>query len=311
MIGGVDLLDEAARLGAAGAAAALATVLRTAGSTPRHAAAKMIVAPEGRVAGTIGGGRIEHEVIEAARALARTGGAAQRIARSLNGELDMCCGGMMDIFVEPLDRARAVPIAEAARRRVQRRPCVLVTDLGGGGKDVRDAGGEQRPRLDGDRFVEPILPVPRLVLFGSGHVAHALAPLAAAVGFEVVVCDSDERWLNAERFPAARLVRSFDPAAVAGELAPFGPGDHVVVVTRDHAVDRAVVEAFVDLDLPFLGLVGSRAKVGRIRSGVAASDEAWARVHAPVGLDIGAETPAEIAVSILAQLVAKRAGKLS
>jgi len=306
----VDLLDEAARLGAAGAAAALATVLRTSGSTPRHAAAKMIVGPEGRLAGTIGGGRLEHEVIEAARTVARTGGAAQRIARSLHGELDMCCGGMMEIFVEPLDRARAVPLAEAARRRAQRRPCVLVTDLGGGGKDVRDAAGESRPRLDGDRFVEPILPVPRLVLFGAGHVAHALAPLAAAVGFEVVVCDPDERWLHDERFPTARSVRTFDAAAVARELAPFGPGDHVVVVTRDRDVDRAVLQALLGRELAFLGLVGSRAKVARIRAGLAATDEAWAAVHAPVGLDIGAETPAEIAVSILAQLVAKRTGRL-
>jgi xanthine dehydrogenase accessory factor len=308
MIAGVDLLDEAARLGAAGAAAALATVLRTAGSTPRHAAAKMIVAPDGRLAGTIGGGRIEHEVIEAARAVAN-GGAAVRIARSLDGDLDMCCGGTMEIFVEPLDQARAAPIAEAARRRAQRRACVLVTDLGGAGKDVREADAERRPRIDGDRFIEPILPVPRLVLFGAGHVAHALAPLAAATGFEVVVCDPEERWLNPERFPAARLVRSFDPAAVAVELAPFGPGDHVVVVTRDHAVDRVVLDAFLGRELAFLGLVGSRAKVARIRGGVAATDEVWARVHAPVGLDIGAETPAEIAVSILAQLVATRAGK--
>src|SRR5262249_13112394 len=98
MIRPVDLLDEAARLGAAGAAAALATVLHTAGSTPRHAAAKMIVGPEGRLAGTIGGGRIEHEVIEAAHAVA-TGGAAVRIARRLHGDLDMCCGGNMEIFI--------------------------------------------------------------------------------------------------------------------------------------------------------------------------------------------------------------------
>jgi len=215
----------------------------------------------------------------------------------------------MEIFVEPLDRARALPLAEAARRRAQRRPCLLVTDLGGAGKDVRDVGDERRPRVDGDRFLEPISPVSRLVLFGAGHVAHALAPLAAAVGFEVVVCDGDDRWLNAERFPTARRVPTFDPAAVAGELAPFGPGDHVVVVTRDHAVDRAVLDAYIHRDLPFLGLVGSRAKVARIRGGVAVSDEDWARVHAPVGLDIGAETPSEIAVSILAQLVAKRAGK--
>src|SRR5262249_57790691 len=114
--------------------------------------------------------------------------------------------------------------------RPRRRPRLLAPARGGGGRGAGAAGGGRRPRLEGDRFVEPILPVPRLVLFGAGHVAHALAPLAAAVGFEVVVCDPDERWLNAERFPAARLVRTFDAAAVARELAPFRFADPVVVV---------------------------------------------------------------------------------
>jgi xanthine dehydrogenase accessory factor len=312
----MDVLAEAARLGAVGAPAALATVLRTSGSTPRHAAAKMIVGPEGILVGTIGGGRIEHEVIAAARAVA-TGGAALRVERNLGADLGMCCGGKMDVFVEPLDRARSVPLGEASRRRERRLPCALVTDLDGHGKDLRDADPclvARRARLDGASFIEPILPTSRLILFGAGHIARALAPLAAATGFEVVICDEDEQYLSAERFPGARLVGSFAPGEVASELVAFGPGDHVIIVTRDHGVDQEILESLLGkADLAFLGLVGSRAKVARFHKRIAAkgraSESDWARLRAPVGIDIGAETPAEIAISILAELVATRAGK--
>src|SRR5882672_8450338 len=105
----MDVLAEAARLGATGVPAALATVLRTSGSTPRHAAAKMIVGSEGLLVGTVGGGRIEHDVIAAAQKVA-TGGPSLRIERNLGPDLGMCCGGKMDVFVEPLDRSRSVPL---------------------------------------------------------------------------------------------------------------------------------------------------------------------------------------------------------
>src|SRR5262245_29304258 len=177
----MDILEEAARLGLLRAPAALATVVATAGSTPRHAAAKMVVGAEGILAGTIGGGRIEHEVVEVGRRVAR-GAPAERMRRDLGGDLEMCCGGRMELFIEPLDRARSVPLAEAARRRARRQPCALVTALDGSGKDVRDADpclAERRPRLEDARFVEPILPRDRLVMFGAGHIARSLVPLAA------------------------------------------------------------------------------------------------------------------------------------
>jgi xanthine dehydrogenase accessory factor len=312
----MDILEEAARLGLSRTPAALATVLRTAGSTPRHAAAKMIVDAGGIVAGTIGGGRIEHEATEMARAIA-AGAPAQRLRRDLAADLGMCCGGRMEVFIEPLDAARAVPLAEAARRRARRLPCVLVTALDGSGKDVRDVDpclAERRPRLEPDRFVEPILPSERLILFGAGHIARAVAPLAAGVGFEVAVCDEDETFLTEERFPGARRIASFDGAEVGRELAPLGAGDHVLIATRDHAVDQTVLEGLLgQRELASLGLVGSRAKVARFRRRLEAKGlddvELWARLRAPVGLDIGAETPEEIALAIVAQLVATRAGR--
>jgi len=313
MIVAMDVLAEGARLGRAGVPAALATVLRTAGSTPRHAASKMIVGPGGVLAGTIGGGRIELEVTEAGRRVA-AGAPAQRIERHLVHDLAMCCGGKMDVYVEPLDEARWKPLGEAARRRARRMPCALVTALDGTGKDVLDADDvlrARRPRLEEGRFVEPVLPVDRLVLFGAGHVAHAVAPLAAKVGFEVVVCDEDERFATPERFPGARLVPSFDAGEAARELAPFGPDDFALIVTRDHAVDLRLLEQLLpETGLTYLGLIGSRGKIGRFRKRLEAkglaADALWERLHAPVGLEIGAETPDEIAVAIVAELVQVR-----
>src|SRR5262249_10134515 len=150
-----------------------------------------------------------------------------------------CCGGKMEVWVEPLDAARWKPLAEAARRRARRLPCALVTALDGTGKDVVDVDEVirlRRPRLEDGRFVEPVLPADRLVRVGAGHVAHAVAPLAARVGFELVVSDADERFATEERFPGARLLGSFDARAAARELAPFGPDDFVLIATRDHAV---------------------------------------------------------------------------
>jgi len=313
----VDLLDEAARVGASGTPAALATVLRTAGSTPRHPGAKMIVHPDGTARGTIGGGRVEHEMT--ARAAAVAGGAPpERVVRELGQDLAMCCGGRMEIWIEPLETRRGAALAEAAARRAARVPCALVTELDGRGKAVvadDDCLRTRRARLDENRFWEPILPADRLVLFGGGHVAAALAPLARAVGFDVVVCDEDDRFAAEARFPDARLLPTFDAREAAAELRPFGPGDFVVIATRDHAVDLTVLETLLPMAPSYLGLIGSRSKLAHFRRHLAAKgigdDTAWARLAAPVGLDIGAETPEEIAVAIVAQLIrARRANYL-
>jgi xanthine dehydrogenase accessory factor len=298
-----ELLHTAALLAERGERAALATVIRTAGSTPRHAGAKMIVTPDGTI-GTIGGGRIEHEVVAAAR----TSVAPQRLSRHLVKDLAMCCGGEMEVWIEPLDAARGKALGEAFRRARARIPCALLTSLdpARGGKDVLpDAPAEAI--LTEDRFVEPIVPADRVVLFGAGHVAHALAPMAARVGFDVVVCDEDAAYASAERFPDARVVDTLDPR----DLADLGAGDHVVILTRDHAVDQAILERLLPrADLAYLGMIGSRGKLGRFRRRLDAKgigdEAAWARLRSPVGLEIGAETPEEIAVAIVGELIAAR-----
>jgi xanthine dehydrogenase accessory factor len=213
----------------------------------------MFVRADGSARGTIGGGRVELEATERAVAVAR-GAPAERLVRDLGRDLAMCCGGRMDLWIEPVDAARSAALADAAARRAARVPCALVTALAGrGGKEVvgdDDVLRTRRPRLEDERFVEPVLPTDRLVLFGAGHVAAALAPLAQRVGFEVVVCDDDDRFATPERFPGAHLLPTFDAGEAAAALAPFGFADYAIILTRDHAVDQAILEKLLGATSP-------------------------------------------------------------
>ena len=256
---GPDLFAEIVRLHNAGTPCALATVVRTAGSTPRKAAARMVVLADGAVVGTIGGGRVEKEVTEAAVALLGEGAAARpKLLRyHLTHELAMCCGGEMEVFVEPL------------------------------------------------------VPAPPLVVCGGGHVAHALVPLAQRVGFAPIVVEEAEEMATAERFPdATRIVDSFDPRD--WKDVPVDDRTYVVIVTRDHAQDQTLLEHFVGKELAYLGLIGSRRKIEMFKQRLTARgvDPArFERLHAPIGLDIGAETPEEIAVAIVGELIQARAAR--
>ncbi|HEU4411500.1 MAG TPA: xanthine dehydrogenase accessory protein XdhC [Polyangiaceae bacterium] len=250
------VLDEAARLSAAGRRFALVTVVRTGGSTPRKAGAKMVVRDDGSIEGTVGGGALELWLIDEARAAIEAG--EPRLARRhLTRELAMCCGGEVEAFVDPMGRRE------------------------------------------------------RLVLVGGGHVNRALAPLGAALGFEVWVVDDLEEAASPERFPGAtRLVHSWQPNEWGAEL---GRDAYVVIATRDHAVDQGVLEQLARLGATpaYLGVISSRAKMARFRKRLEAKGVGrdWvARVRGPIGVAIGAETPAEIAVSVAAELVAVRRG---
>jgi xanthine dehydrogenase accessory factor len=254
-----DVFGEIVRLHNSRTPCVLATVVRTSGSTPRKATARMIVLADGHIVGTIGGGRVEKEVADAALALLAEGdGARARMLRyHLTHELAMCCGGEMEVFVEPL------------------------------------------------------IPAPPLVVCGGGHVAQALVPLAKNVGFSPIVVEEAEEMATPERFPdAARIVDSFDPRD--WKDLPLDGGSYVVIVTRDHAQDQALLEHFVGRELAYLGLIGSRRKIEMFKQRLGARGVEPGRfetLHAPIGLDIGAETPEEIAVAIVAELIQARAAR--
>src|SRR5438132_11339478 len=162
-----------------------------------------------------------------------------------------------------------------------------------------------------DVYIEPIEPSPELYIVGAGHVGLHLARLAHEVGFRVHVVDDREKFANRERFPTAAEVVAEDISTwlASGHLPPHA---YTVIVTRGHTNDLEALRPLAPRELPYLGLIGSRAKVARIYDALVEdrmSPDALKRVHAPIGLDIGAVTPQEIAVSILAELIAVKHGK--
>jgi len=162
-----------------------------------------------------------------------------------------------------------------------------------------------------DVYIEPIEPSPELYVIGAGHVGTELARLAQTAGFQVHVVDDREKFANRERFPDAAEVVVEDVPTWLGRTT-LTPHAFVVVVTRGHTNDLEALRALAPRELRYLGLIGSRAKVARIYDALTTDGmpaECLKRVHAPIGLDIGAVTPTEIAVSILAELIAVKHGK--
>jgi len=157
-------------------------------------------------------------------------------------------------------------------------------------------------------FIEPVLPPALLYIFGAGHVAYNLYKVATIAGFEVVVVDDREAYANRERFPDAREVIAEDFEAATARLDP-PESSHIVIVTRGHRDDMRVLRWALNTRARYLGMIGSRRKTIAIykeleKEGIPA--ERFANVHAPVGLEIGAVTPEEIAVSIVAEMIAVR-----
>jgi len=162
-----------------------------------------------------------------------------------------------------------------------------------------------------DVYIEPIEPSPELYIIGGGHVGFHLARVAHEVGFRVHVIDDREKFANAERFPTAAEVIVDDIPSWIGRVS-LPSHAYAVIVTRGHTNDLEALRALAPRELRYLGLIGSRAKVARIYDALAADRmpaDTLKRVHAPIGLDIGAVTPQEIAVSILAELIAVKHGK--
>lgn len=179
--------------------------------------------------------------------------------------------------------------------------------------ELSDSLAEDHGLICGGRmevFIEPLDPSPHLYVVGAGHVSQHVSRLAADVGFRVHVLDDREKFANRERFPSAASV---DVAEIAPYLAgaDMPPASYVVVVTRGHTHDLAAMRALAVREFRYVGMIGSRAKVARITGALAAEGvpSGWLQaVRAPIGLRIGAVTPEEIAVSIVAELVAVRRG---
>jgi xanthine dehydrogenase accessory factor len=294
------VLDELVRRADAGERIALCTVVAARGSTPQAAGARMLLLADGKTIGTLGGGCVEAEVRQQAITLLHAG-----VSKLLTFKLDhdygwddgLICGGAMDIFVETLIDATAVALYRDARDRVARGESAALQ------LEYEVAG---QPR----KYLETIDPPLKLLIVGAGHVGQALAEIATKLDFRVSVLDDRADCASADRFPAAvRLVGNIE-----AELARY-PIDHttcIVIVTRGHRHDGKALAAVIDSSAKYIGLIGSKRKVKTIFEDLVAQGvglEKLLRVHAPIGLEIGAVTVPEIAVSIAAELIAVRRGR--
>ena len=247
---------------ARGEEVALVTIVASTGSTPQRVGAKMLVFPDGRTVGTIGGGCYENDAFWKARE-AITARRPLNVKYELNDdfaqETGLVCGGQMEVFIEPVEAS------------------------------------------------------PDVYVFGAGHVGYFVAKMAREVGFRVHVIDDREKFANAERFgDGIDVVVDHIPTWLQAHALP--PTAYAVIVTRGHTHDLDALRALTAHPLRYLGLIGSKAKVKRIFDALreeGTADESLRGVHAPIGLDIGAITPQEIAVSIVAELIAVKHGKIA
>lgn len=309
-----DLLETAAAWRDAGRQVALATVVRTWGSSPRRPGSRLVVAVDGAFVGSVSGGCVEGAVVEEALGVLASGrpkllhyGVSEQQAWAAG----LACGGQVEIWVEPLPLA----IDELRAARQQKRPVVWATRLDGGGHALwaADANQEARQALADDEarvvesvsgesvFLEPHNPPLRLVIVGAVHIARPLSRLAAIAGFEVVVIDPRRAFTLPDVTRSTRW-----PDEALAEIRPDAR-TAVVTLTHDPKLDDPALSAALRTSAFYLGCLGSKKTHGaRLARLAAAGFEPadLARLHGPVGLAIGARTAEEIAVSILAEVIA-------
>jgi xanthine dehydrogenase accessory factor len=316
----MNVWRAAADLARAGTPGAIATVARVRGSTPVPSGTKMLVGAAGRLIGSVGGGCVEADVIGAAleaQARRRPALVTHHLNADLAGDLGLSCGGTVDIFVEPLlgDDAyiRVLEAAASAESGVVR--TAVAWEAGGGPVKSFEPLPPDSPRgepatlsRDGRFVVERLIVAPRVFVFGAGHVGAAIGRAAAAAGFRVIVIDDRAEYADPARFDSGIAVLAADVEA-ALDRYPLNAADAVVIATRGHRNDALILERVATSPAGYVGLLGSRRKKVVVTKGLTAAGvaaKALKRVRVPVGLAIGAVTPEEIAVSVVAELIAWR-----
>jgi xanthine dehydrogenase accessory factor len=317
-------------------------LVETRGSTPQKAGAAMLVYPDGSQVGTLGGGCVEAEVKRRAIGLLESGG-PELMTFQLDSDYGwddgLICGGRMKMVVDPLRAGDDVayyraylnllttgrgcteavlldPQGEtsaAARwlldelgQVIAARPAVVPTAALHEG--LRPLASRPRPYVAGGVSYLPTLPRCRLIIVGGGHVGQKTAALAADVGFDVWVVDDREEYCSPERFPSAQKLLT-GPIGRQLKSLETTPNDFAIIVTRGHSHDEEALLRLVTKPFRYLGMIGSGRKIRMIfddlrKEGI--SNQALERVHAPLGFDIGSQTVPEIAVSIVAELIAVR-----
>ncbi len=314
---GYDRIPETA-LGwhRAGSGAALATVIETWGSAPRQAGSQLAVSCTGEMAGSVSGGCVEGAVVE--EALAALGDGASRVLTFGVSDdeafaVGLACGGTIRVLVEPVGRGMPEPmLADLVAARAARRPLAYAVNLAdwsrrlavpgtGAGLDARFRA--DRSGVEGEEFVGIHNPPLRMVIVGAVHVAQSLVGMARACGYDPVLVDPREAFGSAARFPGEDIRHDWPDEALAA--IGLDARTAVVTLTHDPKIDDPAIRAALASDAFYLGCLGSgRTHAKRVARLAEAGypEAAIARIHAPVGLDIGARSPAEIAVSIIAEI---------
>jgi xanthine dehydrogenase accessory factor len=342
----MNLFKSMAQLLASGESLVLATIVSRSGSAPRVVGTRMIIRQNASIVGTIGGGLLEAQVQELAREVFAHRRSVLReflFTAEEAARMSMICGGQVQVLIHYVDTS--VPFNRELYQEILttldfRKRAWLITAMPSDGDSseppvqllrrsdgthvghlaplavrvLTDQAGAGMPGLieyQGQRFlVESLCHQGTLFIFGAGHVAQKLAPLARLVGFYTVVLDDRPEFANQERFDSADeiiVLGSFEQAVNGLEINEDG---YLVLVTRGHAHDHTVLRQALGTRAGYIGMIGSRRKRDAIYAALGKegfSREQLDRVHSPIGLNIGAETPEEIAVSIVAELIQVRA----
>jgi xanthine dehydrogenase accessory factor len=333
------ILDAALREAGSGEGPiALVTLAKVSGSTPREAGSRMAVHPDGEIVGTVGGGKPEAQAREAALALlaAKAGGGEAPSVSKLHVEMtgadakgvDLICGGIADIWIEVLEDRRLYSSALELIDRGER--LVLVSSSEAGSIALVEGGaieaGRFPPRLDGGALAKAlsaglcvlgesdgllyssIEPPEKLLILGGGHVGRAVAEVAMRLSFAVSVADPRPEYSDPARFPAGVDCRKADFVETI-ERFPQGEASYVVVVSPGHLGDLDCARVLIRGKYRYVGIIGSKRKSRMIIEtlvGEGAPRDRAEALRMPIGLDIGALTPEEIAVAVAAELIAVR-----
>jgi len=312
----------------------LVSLVASDGSTPRESGAMMAVFPDGRIQGTIGGGNVEYAAQKIAGECLAAGEDALREFHFVPGDADnlgMVCGGHVTVQFQylPSGKSQAAAVLQDLLEASERNTGVWllrkieggrVTAMGtaerGSVRHLRETPADLPALLlekavfrDGWCSV-PVVKAGRTYIFGGGHVSRALVPVLAAVSFRPVVYDDRPEFADSSLFPQAEsvLCGSFEDI---GRQITVTPEDSVVIMTRGHQADYEVLTQVLRSGAWYLGCIGSKRKLALCREKLLEAgftEEEYRRLHAPIGLAIGAETPEEIAVSVAAEMIAIRAG---
>jgi xanthine dehydrogenase accessory factor len=303
-----EVLAEIKEWTAAGDKVAIATVVETWGSSPRPMGSKMAVSSSGKMAGSVSNGCIEGDVFEEAQKVLQAGRGRlvpYGVADDVAFEVGLACGGHVEVMIQPVTREhlRLIDLIEAEQ------PAELRTNLATGAVELLErAPTTDQPLRDGDWFVEPHGRAPHMVIVGAIHIAIPLHRLAKLMGYRVTVVDARAKFATRERFPEAdEILVAWPDEALAG--ITLDRSTYVVILTHDPKFDLPALRSVAGKDVRYIGAIGSRKtnqnRFDELRS-EGFSDEQLARVHGPIGLDLGGRGAEETALAIMAEVTAVR-----